>query len=193
MNRRSNPGAKQPHIFSHEKAEWLDEPEREAWLPTSALVELLELRPGLRILDFGAGTGRYAQPFAERHRDAVVHAYDVQAEFRDIVERRARTAHLPNLVPVDRIDGSYDRIFAANVLHEIGDIDVAEIRDALAPNGFALVIDWNASIDRPTGPPREHAHTPQEALARLAAAGFTKIKKIEEPRLPYHFVLRALR
>jgi hypothetical protein len=70
---------------------------------------------------------------------------------------------------------------------------VAEIRDALAPNGFALVIDWNASIDRPTGPPREHAHTPQEALARLAAAGFTKIKKIEEPRLPYHFVLRALR
>jgi cyclopropane fatty-acyl-phospholipid synthase-like methyltransferase len=193
MSQRSNPGAKQPHIFSHEKAEWLDEAEREAWLPTPTLVALLDMRPGLRALDFGAGTGRYAQAFAERYRDAVVDAYDVQAEFRAIVEQRARAAHLENLRPVERIEGKFDRIFAANVLHEIGDADLITMHDALAPEGFALIVDWNASIDRPTGPPREHAHTPQEALGRLGAAGFTRIKKIEEPQLPYHFVLRALR
>ncbi len=194
MNRRSNPGAKQPHIFSFEKAEWLDEPEREEWLPTPVLLALLDLHPGLRVLDFGTGTGRYAMAMAQEHGDVRVVAFDVQPEFRMVVETRARNAGLLNLHATDGIDGVFDRIFALNVLHEIGDADVSAIREALTPDGFAVIVDWDAAIEnRPTGPPRDHVYTTEEGIARLRAAGFTHIKKIEEPKLPYHYVLRALR
>ena len=191
MSHRSHPGAKQPHIFSHEKAAWLDEPEREGWLPTPVLIALLEVANGMRVLDFGTGTGRYALAVARAYPSAEVIALDAQPEFLAIVAQRAAQSQVANLRGADRIEGRFDRIFAANVLHEIGDADLAALHAALRPGGFALIVDWNAEIDRPTGPPREHAHSPREARQRLHAGGFTSVKQIEEPKLPYHFVFRA--
>lgn len=194
MNHEHTPaGAKQPHIFSHERADVLDDPEREQWLPTQTLVALLDVGSGMRVLDFGAGTGRYAIPVAKTHRDARVTAYDVQPEFVALVTQRSRDAALSNLTATQTLGEAYDRILAANVLHEIGDDDLAAMRTALAPGGIALIIDWDSGIDRPTGPPREHAHTQAEALQRLQRAGFTHITKIEEPKLPYHFIYAASR
>lgn len=190
-DRAAHHGAKQPHIFSHERAEVLDDPEREAWLPTAQLVAMADPRDGATLLDFGAGTGRYAIAFARANPRASIDAYDVQPEFVELIARRASEAALENLHAVGRLERRYDRIFAANVLHEIGDEDLRMMHEALAPGGSALIIDWNAAIDRPTGPPREHAHTPGEALDRLRDAGFTHIKTIEEPKLPYHFIFEA--
>ncbi|HUN29255.1 MAG TPA: class I SAM-dependent methyltransferase [Alphaproteobacteria bacterium] len=191
MHRDSHSGAKQPHIFSHEKAGWLDEPQREGWLPTPTLIDLLEVAPGMRILDFGAGTGRYAVALAERNPQTRVVAFDVQPEFLAIIAQRIAERGLANIRAADRIEGRFDRIFALNVLHEIGDDDLRVMRASLRPAGFVLVVDWDASIDRPTGPPREHAHTLEEGRERLRAAGFCGIRSIPEPMLPYHFVLRA--
>jgi trans-aconitate 2-methyltransferase len=187
--RHAHHGAKQPHIFSHERAEMLEEPEREGWLPTPVLVALLDVKPGMRVLDFGAGTGRYAIAIAQAHPDASVTAYDVQPEFLAMIDKRAHDAHVENLHTAGALDATYDRIFAVNVLHEVGDEDLRLMRAALAPGGTALIADWDAGIDRPTGPPREHAHTESEARTRLAAAGFTQIKTLQEPRLPYHYTL----
>jgi len=60
----------------------------------------------------------------------------------------------------------------------------------LKPGGFALVIDWNADVDRPIGPPRDHVYSPAEAHRRLEVVG---LRPRDEKRLAYHYVLRASR
>ncbi len=183
-------GAKQPEIFSHERAARLDDPKREQFAPTGRLVELLDVPHGARVLDFGAGTGRYALAIAHTHPRATVVAYDVQPEFLAMIRERAHAANLHNVEAVGEHHGAFERILAMNVLHEIGDADIRAMREALAPGGSALIVDWNGGIERPEGPPNDHAHTLDEALARLRAAGFHAEAR-PDPAFPYHFIITA--
>jgi trans-aconitate methyltransferase len=190
-------GAKQPYIFSHERAAWLDEPEREGWIPTGALIELLDAPSGARALDFGTGTGRYALALAQTRPDAHVVAYDVQPEMLEIARRRIAGSQIENIDVADwtitQRRAPYDRILALNVLHEIDDATLRRLASLLATAGNVLVIDWDATIDRPTGPPAEHANSPDEARARLARNGLRCTERIRDPRFPYHFIFRAER
>ena len=193
--RKSGEGAKQPYIFSHGRADVLDDPEREGWLPTAAVVETLDVPAGSRVLDFGAGTGRYGIALAQARPNVHVVAYDVQAEMLDIVRHRAADLRLGNLNAASWEDAQarapYDRIFALNVLHEVGDDALRSLAPLLAPHGDILIFDWDATIDRPTGPPAEHAHSPAEARDRIDRSGLRCIERIRDPRFPYHFILRA--
>ena len=195
MGHKSGEGAKQPYIFSHERASWLDEPEREGWLPTAALIELLDAPPDARVLDFGTGTGRYALALAQARPDLHVVAYDVQIEMLEIVRGRMSALRLENFDIADWATAQrrapYDRILALNVLHEIDNDTVGRLASQLRPGGEVLVVDWDATIDRPTGPPAEHAHSPREAQDRLTSNSLSRIERIRDARFPYHFILRA--
>ncbi len=197
MERKPGEGAKQPYIFSHERADVLDDPEREGWLPTAVLVELLAVPSGSRVLDFGTGTGRYGLALARARPDLSVVAYDVQPEMLDIVRRRTADLRLENFTAANWADtqarAPYDRIFALNVLHEIDDDTLRSLAPLLVPDGDVLIFDWDATIDRPTGPPAEHAHSPAEAIERIARSGLPSIELIQDARFPYHFILRASR
>jgi trans-aconitate methyltransferase len=197
VEHRPGEGAKQPYIFSHERAGVLDDPEREGWIPTAALVELLDAPSGSRLLDFGTGTGRYGLALAQSRPDLQVVAYDVQPEMLDIVRRRTADLCLENLSAASWADtqakAPYGRIFALNVLHEIDDDTLRSLVPLLAPRGDVLIFDWDATIDRPTGPPAEHAHSPAEARDRIARSGLQRIERIRDARFPYHFIWRARR
>ena len=79
-------------------------------------------------------------------------------------------------------------MLALNVLHELGDEALRSLRALLKPDGSALLIDWNAHVERPAGPPADHVYSPAEARARLEKLGF----QIELDRLfPYHYAFRA--
>lgn len=197
MKHRPGAGAKQPYIFSHERAGVLDDPEREGWLPTAALVELLDVPSGSQVLDFGAGTGRYGLALAQARPDIRVVAFDVQSEMLDIVRRRAADLRLENFSAASweetKARTPYNRIFALNVLHEIDDDTLRSLAPLLARRADVLILDWDATIDRPTGPPAEHAHSPAEARDRIARSGLRCVELIHDARFPYHFILRAVR
>jgi 2-polyprenyl-3-methyl-5-hydroxy-6-metoxy-1,4-benzoquinol methylase len=190
-------GAKQPFVFSHERAAWLDEPEREGWIPTPALIALLDAPTGARVLDFGTGTGRYGLALAQARPDLRVVAYDVQPEMLEIVRRRVAGLAIENFSVSNwaeaQHEAPYDRVLALNVLHEIDDATLRSLASRLAIEGSVLIVDWDATIDRRTGPPAEHAHSPEEALDRLADGGLRLVERIYDARFPYHFILRATR
>lgn len=186
---------RQPKPFDPRKAAMLDDPARERWLPSSAIVALLR-PPGVgRVLDYGTGTARYAIAIARRYPGVSVLAYDTSEEMLAIARARVAAADLRNVVVAGKNSGElhphrFDRILALNVLHEIGLDELRRLGSLLCIGGFVLVIDWNAAIPRDVGPPAAHVYSPGEARERLTQAGFAP-EAVAAPDFPYHYVFSA--
>jgi SAM-dependent methyltransferase len=186
-------GARQPDRFDPARAAILDDPARFEYVPPERLLDELSLPPSAALVDFGAGTGLYAIALAQRRPDLRIIALDEQPAMLEHLRAATARAGVPNVEPVDpaglgAVRGRADGVLALNVLHELGDAALAELKTLLAPNGRALFVDWNAAVERPVGPPRDHVYDPDEAARRLERAGFRVDAR--EP-LAYHFVLTA--
>jgi len=195
MHHHERHGAKQPGRFDPARAAILDDTARFAYVPPDTLLAGLALAPAATLVDFGAGTGLYAIALAERRPDLRVIALDEQPEMLAHVSAAIERAGVTNVEAVDpsalaalreRVDG----VLALNVLHELGDIALGELRSLLAPGGVASFVDWNADVDRPVGPPKDHVYRCGDAVLRLESAGFRV--EVGVP-LEYHFVLLARR
>jgi ubiquinone/menaquinone biosynthesis C-methylase UbiE len=194
-HRDSRHGAKQPEVFNPARAALLDSPDRFDYLLPDRIFAHLDPPQGGLVVDFGAGTGTFSIELAQRRPDLKVIALDQQPEMLELLEAKPAAQQLSNIRPmladeIDSVEGAADRILAMNVLHELGDAALRGMSRLLKPQGSLLIVDWNSAVDRPIGPPKDHTHTPDEALARLGKAGFEAISL--EP-LRYHFVLRAER
>jgi SAM-dependent methyltransferase len=188
-------GAKQPERFDPARAARLDDPARFEYLSPAEVLELLDAPHGAAVVDFGTGTGTYALAIARLRPDLRLIALDEQPEMLALLRTKLAADYLANVEPVGNealpaLRGRVSRLLAINVLHELGDAALGELRDLLAGDGLATFIDWSGDVERPVGPPRDHVYTPSEARTRLAGAGF----HIQgERRFPYHYALVARR
>ncbi len=184
-------GARQPERFDPARATLLDDPRRFEYLPPDEVCEMLAAPSGGRVVDFGAGTGTYAIELAQRRPDLDVIALDEQQEMLKLLQAKPAAHRLGNLSSVHtaeiaQLRGTADRVLALNVLHEVGDEALRTMAALLKPDGILLVIDWNAGIERPVGPPGDHVYTAAEARERLARAGL----RIQSERMfKYHYAL----
>ena len=188
-------GAKQPDRFDPARAAILDDPARFAYVPPDELLALLELPAGGTLVDFGTGTGLYAIEIARRRPDARVIALDEQAPMlahvRDAIARSGlRNVEAMSPDALGALAGNADGVLALNVLHELGDDALDELRSLLATGATAVFVDWNAEVDRPVGPPRDHVYDVADAAARLTGAGF---RIVSRSAFAYHhaFVVTA--
>ncbi len=182
--------------FDPARADQLDAPERDTYLPNAPLLALLELRGGETVLDYGAGTGRLAIAVrtalgAGGRVIAVDENEEMVARLRErIVAAGAQVETTPiesNRVPEP--DGAVDRVLAVNLLHEVhGERTLEEMRRLLAPDGLLLVADWERGREpeRALGPPDEILYSEQEAAAELERAGF-EVERHTGQR--WHFML----
>ena len=188
-------GAKQPDRFDPTRAAILDDPSRFAYVPPATLLAELAPPASATVVDFGTGTGLYAIALARLRPDLRVIALDEQPAMLEhlraaIARDRASTVEAADPAAMDALRGVVDGVLALNVLHELGDDALAALGALLRPGAVALFVDWNAAIERPVGPPRDHVYNPADATARLTSAGFTVD---ERAPLPYHYVLAAHR
>jgi ubiquinone/menaquinone biosynthesis C-methylase UbiE len=117
----------------------------------AVIVERLELRPGMAVLDVGCGPGRVAIPIASKvGPEGEVVAVDIQPGMLRRAQEKARAAKVTNIrfleaavgegkLPRDR----FDRALLVTVLGEIPDRERAlrEIFDALKPGGRLSVTE----------------------------------------------------
>jgi ubiquinone/menaquinone biosynthesis C-methylase UbiE len=147
-----------------------------------------------------------AIPVARRLPDGVLYAVDESPDMLLHLERRLSEAQLDNvrsrlidvrsrlirennLIFLD--DYSVDRVLAVNLLHEVvGESALQEMQRVLHPDGFLLVMDWRADVEREEGPSDEVSLTPQAGRDMLEEAAF-EVVAIEDVRFPYHFLYLA--
>jgi ubiquinone/menaquinone biosynthesis C-methylase UbiE len=155
-------------------------PGRDRWQQPERVIAELELEPGARVADLGAGGGyftfRLAQAVGPQGR---VYAVDIDRGMLDYVAGEARRRGLENIEPIEAAtddprlpaDG-VDLIFTSNTYHHLSDRTAYFERAAryLRPGGRIAVLEY-----KPTGLFARifgHATDPAEIRRELEAAGY---------------------
>lgn len=157
----------------------------------------LGLREGMKVGDFGAGSGHYARVASTLVGDTGrVYAVDVQEDVLKHLKLNSLEHHRRNIESVwgniekpggTRLrDQSLDAVVAANVLFQLDDREglVAEIKRTLAPSGKLLVVDWAGSYGG-MGPAKEQLVPEHKAEELFITGGFYKQKSFRAG--PHHY------
>ena len=138
---------KNPSACPYGQRFWVEAPH--PLITRQRLREILDPRPGERILEVGPGTGYYTLDVAEWiEPGGQVDIVDLQQEMLDHTMRRAGERGLSNVTPTQSDatgmpyqDVTYDAAFLVTVLGEIPDQDAAlrELARVLKPGGRLVV------------------------------------------------------
>jgi ubiquinone/menaquinone biosynthesis C-methylase UbiE len=159
----------------------------------------LGLSEGMKVGDFGAGTGHYARAAAGVvGGDGRVYAVDVQEEVLKHLKLNAYPQHARIIEPVwgdmEKIGGTHlrghslDAGILANVLFQVENREglLAELERVLKPGAKLLVVDWAGSHGG-MGPAPEAVVTEHQAEALFIEAGFHKVKSFRGG--PHHYAI----
>ncbi len=183
-------------VMGHQGAPWLDRGEREQEERPSLAIRELQLRPGMVVADFGAGSGYYTERLArEVGSSGKVLAVDLQPEMLALVGARARTLGLANveLVRSTQDDprlptGGVDLILMVDVYHELAEPQrvLRRMKAALSPRGRIAILEFRK--EDPRVPIRaEHKMSVQQAVQEFDAEGYLLDRRVDS--LPWQHLL----
>jgi len=154
-------------------------------------LEQFDLQKGMRVADFGAGSGFYASTAAKLVGDkGKVFAVDIQ---KDLLTRLKKEAVAKKILNIEIIwgdlekeggaklkDDSVDRVIISNLLFQIdGKENMAkEAARVLKPKGKILAIDWTDSFNG-LGPPDKNVFGKEAARTLFENAGFVLERTID--------------
>lgn len=157
---------------------WSSEEARDRAGEAERVMELLGVRPGMRVADVGAGSGYYTVRLSPRvGQEGRVYAQDVVAGYLGGLEARVRREGLGNVVPVlgDAHDPrlpreSVDLALLVHMYHEVEQPYglLHNLRPALREGARVAVVD----ADRPTA---RHGTPPALLRCEMAAVGYTQV------------------
>lgn len=123
----------------------------------ASVIDALDLRPGLRLLELGAGSGRLAIEIKRAHPEVTIEAVDADASMVARTRRNATRARVAldvreaDITRLPALGGTFDRVYSTMVFHHLSPaakrLALAEARRVLRPGGNFVVADFG----RPRG------------------------------------------
>lgn len=140
-------------VMGHQGASWLERPQREEEERTDLLVEALQLEPGDKVADVGAGSGYFSWRMARRvGAKGRVYAVEIQQEFLDLLMSNMRKRNVGEIVqPVlGTVDdpklpkAALDIVLLVDVYHEFDfPFEMARAMiEALKPGGRLVLVEY---------------------------------------------------
>ena len=184
------------HVMGFHGAQWLERTERADEERPDLVLAALELKPGMRVADIGAGTGYYSWRMARIiGSSGTVYAVDIQPEMIKLLERQIARRGAGNVKPVlgtltdPRLpQGALDLAIMVDVYHEFEFPYemLAAITRALKPGAHLVFVEFRGND--PTVPIKP-LHTMTEAQVRREAAlhPLEWVKTV--PGLPWQHVI----
>ena len=154
------------------------------------LQQILDPRPGERVLEIGPGIGLNALPIANAlGPDGVLDVLDVQEKMIIHLERRAARAGVTNIVATQAdakqlpyADDSFDGVYLVTTLGEISDKDAAlrEIHRILKPSGRVIIGEFFLDPDFQTlGETRERLQRAEFTFKRKTGLAWSYLARFE--------------
>ncbi len=168
-------------VMGYQGANWLIRPEREQNEQPEKVLDVLELKKGQTVCDFGAGNGYFSLRMARRvGTGGKVLCVDIQPEMIELLKRRAADQKVTNTVPILCTEtdpklppDSLDLLIMVDVYHEISNpIPVmAGIHQAMKKDGRVVLVEYRG--EDPSIPIKPlHRTTVKQMGSELDAVGF---------------------
>ena len=162
-------------------------------------VAALGIQPGMKVADFGSGSGAYVLAMArDMHHSGHVYAIDIQ---KDLLQRTKNEAEKMGYKNVEILwgdletpggskiaDNTLELVLISNLLFQADDKRqvIAEAKRILRANGRLAVIDWSDSFGG-MGPHKDDVVKKEQVLTLARAVGLTFVK--EFPAGAHHYGL----
>ena len=165
-------------------------------------VAALGVEPGMRVADFGSGSGAYVLAIAEQLQGSgYIYAVDVQ---KDLLRRTLSEAHKRGFTNVEILwgdletkkgskiaDNSLDIVLISNLLFQIDNkrAVIEEAKRIVRPSGRIAIIDWTESFQN-MGPHKNSVVSKKDAYALAHDAGLTFVDEFAAGAHHYGLVFR---
>jgi len=165
-------------------------------------VSVMGIHPGMKVADFGAGSGAYVLAVAQAlSGSGVVYAIDIQKDLLRRIANEAKHKHY-NTVEIIWADleeagasklapGIIDIVIMSNLLFQLRDKmpPLREARRILKSTGKLIIIDWTDSFGG-LGPRHDDVVLKAEALDLALKAGFEIGREFEAGAHHYGLICR---
>lgn len=173
--------------------DWLERDEREEEERLSLLIKALDLKPGMKVADIGAGSGTISRLMAPRVLPkGTVFAVDIQKEMLAALTQKAKKDGILNITPilghVDRSElppQSVDLAIMVDVYHELSHPYemMKDLSRILKPGGILALVEYRG--EDPKVPIKElHKMTLAQIKKELGLKEFGLSFKRVDTRLP---------
>lgn len=173
-----------------------------SFLNPTITTQSLDILPGMRIVDFGCGSGHWAVSLAKATGPSgKVFAIDIQEAALEATRSQAKIAHIHTIETV-RADletpaattlaqTSVDAVMISNMLFQANEkaVVIAEAARILKPRGRTFLIEWDET-ESLAGPPVSQRISRQMADQLFGKAGFRMEKEFNAGTHHYGLIFR---
>ena len=164
-------------------AEWgyrhMNDPARDSWQKPKQVVERLDVQPGARVADLGAGGGYFTWYVAAAvGPQGKVYAVEIDDTALAIIEKEMKSRGVRNVVPIRAESGDaklpepVDLVFSCDTYHHMQDriAYFQSLARYLKPDGKVAILDFHAEgfFSGLLG----HGTTKQEVRREMESAGY---------------------